>query len=101
MRTKSSRRKRRKNETTTKLVETCWACPEQYNTYYNNELVGYLRLRHETFSVECPDSAGELVYYAEPEGDGRFENDERAIYLDKAAEAILEWISKNRPELLA
>ena len=84
-----------------KLVETCWACPEQYNAYYNNKLVGYLRLRHGEFSVECPDSRGELVYSAEPIGDGRFETNERDFYLNKAKEAILNWISKNRPELLA
>ncbi len=84
-----------------KLVETCWACPEQYDAFLNGKQVGYLRLRHGQFTVECPDVEDELVYSAKPIGDGRFETNERDLYLNKAKKAILNWISKNRPELLA
>ncbi len=84
-----------------KLVETCWACPEQYDAFYNGEQVGYLRLRHGQFTVECPDVEDQLVYSAETTGDGRFEYEERNFHLDNAKKAILKWISENRPELLA
>ncbi len=84
-----------------KLVETCWACPEQYDAFCNGEQVGYIRFRHNEFTVECPDVEGELVYSTEANGDWRLEDNERNFYLDNAKEAIIEWISFNRPELLA
>ena len=54
--------------------------------------VGYLRLREGTFTVECPDVGGELVYEAEPRGDGAFEDEEREGYLGEATRAIQEWM---------
>ena len=36
------------------LVMTCECCPEQYDVYKNDEKVGYLRLRHGVFTVDCP-----------------------------------------------
>lgn len=79
---------------TIKLVQTCGACPEQYDAYQNSEQVGYLRLRHGHFRVECPDVGGEEVYHAEPFGDGCFECDERDRYLSAAAAAIQAWIAR-------
>lgn len=70
------------------LRQTCGACPEQYDAYYNNEIVGYLRLRHGYFSVEYPDCGGELVYQGSPKGDGIFYPEERDSYLNKAKKAI-------------
>jgi hypothetical protein len=67
---------------------TCVACPEQYDVHLDGRRVGYLRLRHGYFSVEVPDSGGETVYEAEPDGDGCFEEHERAGYLVAAALAI-------------
>lgn len=70
------------------LVQTCGACPEQYDVIFNGEKVGYLRLRHGCFTVRYPDCTGELIYEDYPKGDGIFEPDEREIYLEKAIEAI-------------
>lgn len=75
------------------LVETCGACPEQYDAYYNSEIVGYLRLRYGYFSVRCPSSSGDIVYDAHPRGDGIFELDERGFYLNRAKEAIANYIN--------
>ncbi len=80
-----------------RLVETCFACPEQYDAYDGDQQVGYLRLRHGTFTVECPDVHGELVYRASPEGDGRFGNDERDYYLRFSVDAIQRWQRGEKP----
>lgn len=71
------------------LVQTCGACPEQYDAFIDGELVGYLRLRHGYFTVQYPNVSGELVYSAEPKGDGIFEYDEREGYLAAARLAII------------
>lgn len=78
-----------------RLERTCYACPEQYDAYdkYGNE-IAYLRLRWGYFRVECP-FGGEIVYSAETEGDGMFEDGERDYYLDKAKEAIADYYNKN------
>ena len=76
------------------LHRTCWACPEQYDAKLAGKTVGYLRLRHGFFSVECPDVGGEIVYESHPAGDGIFETEEREFYLSQAKKAIEEWIAK-------
>lgn len=76
------------------LVKTCEACPEQYDAYREgnrDEIIAYLRLRHGTFRVECPDVGGTEVYRANPEGDGIFEYEERDKYLTEAVKAIMEY----------
>ena len=75
------------------LDQTCGACPEQYDAFFNGELVGYLRLRHGYFSVRCPNSGGEVVYEAQPKGDGLFEYEERDGYLEAACAAIRRWVN--------
>lgn len=68
---------------------TCGGCPEQYDVFdKDGTQVGYLRLRHGTFTAEVPDVGGELVYEAEPEGDGVFKDNERMHYLTEAVRAI-------------
>lgn len=76
------------------LYQTCGACPEQYNAFYKDKQVGYLRLRHGCFTVNYPDHMGHLIYEAEPEGDGCFHKGERDHYLKKARKAIKEAIKK-------
>ncbi len=75
-----------------KLILTCGACPEQYDVYEGDRMVGYIRLRHGHMTVDCPDCGGDLVYTANPKGDGMFEDDERDIYLREAVEAIARWM---------
>jgi hypothetical protein len=76
-----------------KLVLTCGACPEQYDAFdETGRMVGYLRLRHGSFRVDCPDSGGTTVYMAQPDGDGIFTDDERDYYLRHAVAAILKWM---------
>ena len=67
------------------LVMTCGACPEQYDVFFGDEEVGYLRLRHGHFRAEHMD---EVVFEALPKGDGVFESYERVTYLRAAIEAI-------------
>ncbi len=71
-----------------KLDMTCGACPEQYDVYKDNKLVGYLRLRHGYFRADYPDCGCETVYTAQPDGDGIFEDDEREHFLTEAINAI-------------
>ena len=76
------------------LIETCGACPEQYDVFLNNEQVGYLRLRHGYFYASVPDCCGNVVYKAYPKGDGIFDADERMFYLKNAIDAIDEYLKK-------
>lgn len=69
---------------------TCGACPEQYDAYKGDEEVGYLRLRHGYFRVNCGDVT---VYEAFPKGDGCFDDDERDYWLLEALKAIDEHLS--------
>lgn len=71
------------------LERTCWACPEQYDALNeNDETIGYLRLRHGNFTVECPNALENLVYQSYPKGDGIFDDDERWEELTAAVFAI-------------
>lgn len=70
------------------LVNTCYACPEQYDVFKNGKKVGYLRLRGGSFSVSAPECGAGIIYRASPKGDGCFEDDERKFYLTKAIEVI-------------
>jgi hypothetical protein len=92
------------------LVQTCSACPEQYDAFENGRQVGYLRLRHGYFYVECPGInrgvvKSETVYEAEigPRGMdvGCFNEEERQEHLPKAIEAIERWLGRGKmPEPL-
>lgn len=71
------------------LVETCYACPEQYDAVYNGQIIGYLRLRHGYFRVDYPNCGGETVYEVNTVGDGRFhDEDERSLHLTRAKEIL-------------
>lgn len=74
------------------LRQTCRVSPEQYEAWYLGRRVGYLRLRHGWFSVECPDAGGIEVFEARPLGDGCFYDHEREAYLWKAKVAIAVWL---------
>ena len=77
------------------LIQTCGACPEQYDAMLDGKRVGYLRLRWGWFTVTCPGVSGEEVYEKQTGHDlaGRFENDEqRKKQLKKARKAIAKWV---------
>ena len=78
-----------------KLVKTCSACPEQYDAFYEDHQVGYLRVRHGKFRVDFGFCGGDTIYYTDDiEGDGCFEYEEREFYLEEAKKAIIEHIEK-------
>lgn len=79
------------------LVQTCNACPEQYDAFIDGKQVGYLRVRWGWFTVYYPDSAGEILYETEIKGDGLFDWDEREGQL---AAARLKIINKVYEESL-
>lgn len=85
-----------------RLEQTCSGCPEQYEAFdEQNNLVGYLRLRHGFFYVKYPDVGGEVIYEASPQGDGSFLDEERDYYLRFAVDAIMHRIKYGeikRPE---
>jgi len=76
------------------LIKTCGELPEQYDVKKDGEQVAYLRLRG-CFTVECPDVGGELVYQAEPEGDGIFKECERNVFLWLAIRAVDKWYGEH------
>lgn len=72
-----------------RLNMTCGACPEQYDVFLGEDLVGYLRLRHGSFRADYVfEDQDEQVYYANPKGDGVFEQEERFEYLSNAIAAL-------------
>lgn len=76
------------------LELTCYACPEQYDVRNaDGYIVGYMRLRHGFFNVECPDVMGKSVFRACSEGDGIFLDHERLYFLTLGARAINKWLA--------
>jgi hypothetical protein len=73
-----------------RLIQTCVACPEQYDVFddYTGCQIGYLRLRSGVFRADLRGAGGTTVYSANTKGDGTFENDERMPELRKAVKAI-------------
>lgn len=79
------------------LQGTCSACPEQYDVFDNkDQQVAYLRLRHGHFYASVPDVGGDVVYEADPEGDGCFMDHERVKYLTEAILAVQEYYINRR-----
>lgn len=72
------------------LNRTCYACPEQYDVFLNEEQVGYLRLRHGVFRCDYPTCGGETLYYVYCDSDGIFSDEERNEYISKAIHAIAD-----------
>ena len=73
------------------LVQTCGACPEQYDVFKDGKKVAYFRLRHGWFRADVPDCMDETVFESgDMQGDGMFEEDERMGFLTKAVNAVHE-----------
>jgi hypothetical protein len=72
---------------------TCGACPEQYDVYKDENLVGYVRLRWGRLRCDYPDVGGETIYeYCFEEDDGFkgcFNSDEeRDFHLTEISKAL-------------
>lgn len=79
------------------LIQTCGACPEQYDVTFNGKQLGYLRLRWGYFTVSYTDCGGEIVYDANygDEWCGTFYNDEdRENSLHRAVKALLDKLTE-------
>lgn len=79
------------------FIETCVACPEQYDVFIEGKEVGYVRLRWGRLSVRYPCVGGKEVYtfdWVDPLL-GEFEtDDERDYHLEQAAKALYNEYSK-------
>jgi hypothetical protein len=76
------------------FVETCGACPEQYDVFFNDKAIGYVRLRHGLLTVRVPNSQGKSIFQVkfDEEWKGNFENqDEREFYFRKIVEILELW----------
>ena len=71
------------------FIQTCGACPEQYDVYLNDKRVAYVRLRYGRLTAK--NSKGEEIYKAlfNNGWKGAFrEIEERQYYFEKIIEAI-------------
>jgi hypothetical protein len=71
------------------LVMTCGACPEQYDVFFEDFQIGYLRLRHGIFTASYLNYTGDRVYHGYPKGDGCFDDDERMFFLSEAVDSLI------------
>ncbi len=79
------------------MIQTCPACPEQYDVIHKNDLVGYIKLRGGRLRVMTPycipyECDVTLIHeFKNHELKGCFDNDtERMYYLNKAMRIIIE-----------
>lgn len=81
------------------FVNTCYACPEQYDVYRDNgQICAYVRLRWGNLYAEYPSIDGEVIYntHFSDNSKGNFDNDnERDYYLKEISEAIKDKIVEN------
>jgi len=79
-------------------IQTCYACPEQYEVFYNNRQVSYVRLRWGKLTASFPDFDGEPIYnykfYGEDGLKGHFDNDIEREFHKNEIEIILRRILK-------
>lgn len=79
------------------FVKTCEACPEQYDVFKGDKIVGYVRLRWGVLSCCYPDYEGEEIYSKsfDDAWQGEFEDDnERNKYLIIIAKELNEYLEK-------
>lgn len=72
------------------LKMTCGFAPEQYEVFKGGKQIAYFRLRHGEFTVHCPDYPGELMFFAEPNGDGMFDDEERIEFMTNALNQLIK-----------
>ena len=72
---------------------TCWACPEQYDVFLDEQQVGYVRLRWGCLSARLGNVYGEEIYrYNFDDGYlGVFpDSNSRDFHLNKIADCIID-----------
>lgn len=81
--------------------KTCDACPEQYDVFYGETQVGYVRFRFGCLRADYPDCGGEVIFF-KPFGDeylGGFESeDQRMKYLKIIADKIWENMGEEKED---
>ena len=77
--------------------QTCVCSPEQYDIIDNNQKIGYCRLRHGIFTVNILDK--EIFRKINVNGKDFFEENERSIYINHAAELVLNELGFNLTKL--
>ena len=75
------------------------ACPEQYDVWDGDKLVGYVRVRGSLCRAFAPDVCGECIYeqaIGDSGWDGCFETEgQRKYHLTLIELAIRNWIKEN------
>jgi hypothetical protein len=75
-----------------RLVCTGCMCPEQYDVYFDDTRIGYLKLRYGVFTAKYPNACGEVVYrctFLYDEYKGAFTREERAYSIPRAVETLI------------
>ena len=87
------------------FVNTCYACPEQYDVYRDNgQICAYVRLRWGNLYAEYPSIDGEVIYntHFSDNSKGNFDNDsERDYYLKEISGLEEDRIYGNPVEIIA
>jgi hypothetical protein len=71
----------------------CFACPQSFDVLDSwNRQVAYVKVRHGSIKVVCPDVGGQVVYESKVFGDGLLMTDEQMFHLNRAVEGIQNWV---------
>lgn len=71
-------------------------CPEQWEVYKSEELVGFLRLRNGIFSVYNEATDEKIFSIINCEGGGMFKENERRKYLTIGVRELNNWLNKGK-----
>ena len=80
-----------------RLKKTCSVCPEAYDVYRDDVLIGSMRLRHGSFTALY---RRDVVYSAYTQGDGCFDDEaERQYHLNEGLAAIEKAIPQSSKKM--
>lgn len=91
-----------------KVIRSSYACPEAYTAYYENNKVGYLRLRNGIFRVDYypleihkigVEDSREVLYEAWAQADGLFDDYERNVTISMALNLIQLRLNEEKEEI--
>ena len=83
-----------------KFVETCNRSPEQYDVYYQDRMIGYVRYRFGYLSAEYPDVGVESVFERElDQQTGQMTDKERGRWLPKIAGRLRRRLARDLKRL--